>query len=83
VTCNILAPGAIRTGRLMETQAGAAKVRGVDVEQVIAERAKTIPAGRIGVPEEFGPIAAFLCSDKGSYMTGSILRIDGGLVRSI
>lgn len=83
VTCNILAPGAIRTGRLMETQAGVAKVRGVDVEQVIAERAKTIPAGRIGVPEEFGPMAAFLCSDKGAYMTGNILRIDGGLVRSI
>ena len=83
VTCNILAPGAIRTGRLMETQAGVAKVRGVDVEQVIAERAKTIPAQRIGTPDEFGPLAAFLCSDKAAYMTGNILRIDGGLVRSI
>ncbi|WP_237214036.1 SDR family oxidoreductase [Falsiroseomonas oryziterrae] len=83
VTCNILAPGAIMTGRLRETQAGAAKVRGVEVDQVIAERAKTIPAQRIGKPEEFGPLAAFLCSDKGAYITGNILRIDGGMVRSI
>jgi 3-oxoacyl-[acyl-carrier protein] reductase len=83
VTCNILAPGAIMTGRLRETQAGAAKVRGVDVDAVIAERAKTIPAQRIGTPEEFGPMAAFLCSDKAAYITGNILRIDGGMVRSI
>jgi len=83
VTCNILAPGAIMTGRLRETQAGAAKVRGIEVDQVIAERAKTIPAQRIGKPEEFGPMAAFLCSDKGAYITGNILRIDGGMVRSL
>ena len=83
VTCNILAPGAIRTGRLLETQAGVAKVRGVAVDDVIAERAKTIPAQRIGTPDEFGPFAAFLCSDKAAYITGNIMRIDGGLVRSI
>jgi 3-oxoacyl-[acyl-carrier protein] reductase len=83
VTCNILAPGAIMTGRLRETQAGAAKVRGMEVDAVIAERAKTIPAQRIGTPEEFGPMAAFLCSDKAAYITGNILRIDGGMVRSI
>jgi 3-oxoacyl-[acyl-carrier protein] reductase len=50
---------------------------------IIHERAKTIPAGRVGRPEEFGPLAAFLCSDKAAYITGSILRIDGGMVRSI
>ena len=83
VTCNILAPGAILTGRLRETSAGAAKVRGVDPDVIIAERAKTIPAGRVGLPEEFGPLAAFLCSDKAAYITGNILRIDGGMVRSI
>jgi 3-oxoacyl-[acyl-carrier protein] reductase len=83
VTCNILAPGAILTGRLRETSASAAKVRGVDADVIIHERAKTIPAGRVGRPEEFGPLAAFLCSDKAAYITGSILRIDGGMVRSI
>jgi len=83
VTCNILAPGAIATGRIRETAAGAAKVRGVEVEEVLAERAKTIPAARIGQPAEFGPLAAFLCSEKAAYITGNILRIDGGMVRSI
>jgi 3-oxoacyl-[acyl-carrier protein] reductase len=83
VTCNILAPGAILTNRLRETSAAAAKVRGVDPDVIVQERAKTIPAGRVGLPEEFGPLAAFLCSDKAAYITGNILRIDGGLVRSI
>jgi 3-oxoacyl-[acyl-carrier protein] reductase len=82
ITCNILAPGAILTDRLKETAGGAAKRGGSTLEQQLAERAKTIPAGRIGTPAEFGPMGAFLCSDHGAYITGSILRIDGGLVRS-
>ncbi len=81
VTCNIVAPGAIRTGRTLETAAGLAKRAGKTVEEVMADREKTIPAGRYGLPSEFGPLAAFLCSPQGAYITGSILRIDGGAVR--
>jgi len=51
------------------------------VEEVIAERSQEIPMRRYGRPEEFGPLAAFLCSDKAAYITGSILRVDGGIVR--
>jgi 3-oxoacyl-[acyl-carrier protein] reductase len=83
VTCNIVAPGAIMTDRQTETAAAVAKQRGVGVEEVFAERAASIPAGRIGTPAEFGPMAALLASDKGAYITGSILRVDGGNVRSI
>lgn len=82
VTCNILAPGAILTDRQRETQGNLAAKRGVPVEQVMKERAATIPAGRIGDAKEFGPMGAFLASEMGSYMTGSIIRVDGGVVKA-
>ncbi len=81
VTCNVVAPGAIRTDRSLETAGGLAKRQGKTVEEVIAERSKTIPAGRYGTPDEYGPLVAFLCSDQAAYITGSILRADGGMVR--
>lgn len=82
ITCNILAPGAILTDRQLETQGSLAKKRGISVDQQIKERATQIPAGRLGTKEEFGPMAAFLASDHGAYITGNIIRIDGGIVRS-
>ncbi|MCW8084739.1 SDR family oxidoreductase [Sabulicella glaciei] len=81
VTCNIVAPGAIRTDRSVETASGTARRQGKSVDEVIAERSKTIPAGRYGDPSEYGPMVAFLCSEQASYITGSILRVDGGVVR--
>lgn len=81
ITCNIVAPGAIRTDRSLETAGSLAKRQGKSVDEVIAERSKTIPAGRYGMPGEYGPLVAFLCSTQAAYITGSILRTDGGMVR--
>jgi len=81
VTCNIVAPGAIRTDRSLETASSLAKRQGKTVDDVIAERSKTIPAGRYGLPSEYGPLVAFLCSPQAAYITGSIMRADGGMVR--
>jgi len=81
ITCNIVAPGAIRTDRSLETAGSLAKRQGKSVDEVIAERSKTIPAGRYGMPNEYGPLVAFLCSDQAAYITGSIMRTDGGMVR--
>jgi NAD(P)-dependent dehydrogenase (short-subunit alcohol dehydrogenase family) len=52
---------------------GQAKARGVPYEQVLAERVATIPAGRIGDPEEFGAACAWLCSAQAGFITGQNL----------
>lgn len=83
ITCNILAPGAIRTDRSVELASGAAKKQGKTAEDIIEARSKTIPAGRYGVPAEFGPMGAFLASDRAAYTTGRIHLIDGGVVGGV
>lgn len=83
VTVNVLAPGAIRTDRSLETAAIGARKEGIGVEEWIARRAATIPAGRYGTPEEYGAVAAFLASPLASYITGTVTRADGGMVRSV
>jgi 3-oxoacyl-[acyl-carrier protein] reductase len=53
------------------------------VADVVTRSRATIPAGRYGDPAEFGAAAAFLCGAPASYVTGTALRVDGGLVRSL
>lgn len=83
VTCNILAPGSILTDRTKDTAGFQAKKEGITFEEALARRAATIPAGRIGTPEEYGAVATFLASERASYITGSIVRCDGGIVRGL
>jgi 3-oxoacyl-[acyl-carrier protein] reductase len=83
VTCNIIAPGTIATDRIADLNGALAKKEGKSLDEVNAERAKAIPAQRFGQPEEFGPLGAFLCSDKAGYITGIIHRVDGGIVRHV
>jgi 3-oxoacyl-[acyl-carrier protein] reductase len=83
VTVNLLLPGRIATDRVAELDQFAAKRRGTTVEEIQLSSCKTIPARRYGDPEEFGAVAAFLCSAPASYITGVALRCDGGLIRSL
>lgn len=83
VTCNILAPGSILTDRSKETAAARARKEGISVEEAMQRVAAAIPARRYGTPAEFGAVAAFLASAQASYVTGSIIRVDGGNVRAI
>jgi 3-oxoacyl-[acyl-carrier protein] reductase len=78
VTINNLLPGAFATDRLQSTLAGAAKRKGISVDQAMAERIASVPARRIGDPTEFGAACAFLCSAQAGYITGQNLVIDGG-----
>jgi 3-oxoacyl-[acyl-carrier protein] reductase len=78
VTINNLLPGAFATDRLQSTLAAAAKRKSISLEQAKAERIATVPAKRIGDPEEFGATCAFLCSAHAGYITGQNIVIDGG-----
>jgi len=83
ITVNVLAPGAIRTDRSLQTASANAAKEGIDAEEWIRRRSANIPAGRYGTPAEFGAVAAFLASPLASYVTGTVTRADGGMVRSV
>ena len=82
ITVNVLVPGRIDTERVRLTDAATAEKQGIPVETVMARSTATIPMGRYRSPDELGAAAAFICSTRASYMTGAMLRVDGGIVRS-
>jgi 3-oxoacyl-[acyl-carrier protein] reductase len=83
VTVNMILPGRIHTERVDELDANASKRTGQSVEEVAAASRAGIPAGRYGRVDEFGKVAAFLASDAASYVTGSLIRVDGGAIKSV
>lgn len=83
VTVNLLVPGRIFTDRVVEIDAGNARRTGRSVEDVQQTAWNRIPVGRYGTTTEFGAAAAFLASQQAAFITGSILRIDGGQISSI
>jgi len=78
VTVNLLLPGQIATDRLTSLHGMMAQGSGIAPEQVTARAIAAIPAGRLGRPEEFGDIAAFLASPRAGFITGSAIKVDGG-----
>ena len=83
VTANMLLPGRIHTDRIDELDSANAQKAGKTVDEVRAASLKSIPAGRLGKVEEFAAAAAFLCSVPASYITGTMMRVDGGAAKSI
>ena len=78
VTINNLLPGLFESDRLESMLAVFAADKGMDVEEMRAYQKQIIPAGRLGHPEEFGAMCAFLCSSRSSYITAQNILIDGG-----
>jgi len=83
ITCNIVVPGRIMTQRIIQLDRAKAEREGTSIEQVAAASTDSIPIGRYGRPEEYADAVAFLASDRAAYITGSIVRVDGGLIASI
>lgn len=83
VTVNMLLPGRIATERMVQIDVEAARRRSVALDRVRDETASRIPVGRYGTAEEFGKVAAFLASTAAGYISGSMIRVDGGAVASI
>jgi 3-oxoacyl-[acyl-carrier protein] reductase len=75
VTVNTVATGMFATDRLADHHGS--------LEQAEAAARERIPARRLGQPEEYGDLVAFLCSERAAYLTGAVIPLDGGLLRSI
>jgi 3-oxoacyl-[acyl-carrier protein] reductase len=83
ITVNMLLPGVIATDRSLQLHQANAKRQNISVEEVLRRFETTLPVGRMGTAAEFGAVAAFLASPLAAYVTGSMIRIDGGLTRAV
>ncbi|WP_417264074.1 SDR family oxidoreductase [Celeribacter sp.] len=82
VVMNNLLPGFHATDRMTGMDKTLAEGRGITPEEVTAERAKSVPAGRYGTIEEFGATCAFMCSQYAGFMVGQNVLLDGGQFNS-
>jgi 3-oxoacyl-[acyl-carrier protein] reductase len=83
ITVNNVCPGYTRTDRLDDLAGMMAARTGTNAEEVFAGWRKLIPAARLGRPEEFASVVAFLVSERASYVNGVSLAVDGGTTRSL
>ncbi len=75
ITVNTVATGRFGTDRLTELYGS--------LEEAERQASGDVPAGRLGTPEEYGDLVAFLCSERAAYLTGAVIPLDGGLLRSV
>ena len=75
ITVNTVATGMFATDRLAD--------RHGSLEHAEAAARERIPAQRLGQPDEYGDLVAFLCSERAAYLTGAVIPLDGGLLRSV
>ena len=83
IRINGVAPGRFDTDRIRTLDAGRAEQAKMSIEEVQRSNIDRIPIGRYGDPDELGRIAAFVLSPAASYLTGVILPIDGGMIKSL
>ncbi|MCP3055867.1 SDR family oxidoreductase [Aurantimonas marianensis] len=83
VTANIVLPGRIATQRITFLDEKKAEREGRSLEAVQKQSASSIPVGRYGDPREYADVVTFLASERASYVTGSVIRVDGGYIPSI
>jgi 3-oxoacyl-[acyl-carrier protein] reductase len=83
ILVNNVCPGSILSERMLSNVTARAKELGISVDAALAQRASETAVGRIGEPRELANLVAFLASGKSSYITGTTILVDGGLVRSV
>ena len=83
ITVNNIMPGYTRTERVEELSRMMAEKEGISAEDFVARWEKEIPMRRIGAPGEFAALAAFLVSERASYITGTSIPVDGGWIKAL
>ncbi|NNL00856.1 MAG: SDR family oxidoreductase [Eudoraea sp.] len=83
ITVNNILTGYFDTERISDLNKKKAEQMGISVDQVRKTMEEQVPVKRIGDPKEYGYLVAFLASDKASYITGTNIPIDGGLLKSL
>jgi len=83
ILVNNVCPGSILSDRMLSNVTSRAQELGITLEEALAQRAEGTALGRIGQPEELAHLVAFLASARSSYITGTTILVDGGLVRSV
>ena len=83
ITVNNILPGYTRTERLEDLALMMAEKQGISASEFRGKWEKEIPMGRLGEPREFAALAAFLVSERASYITGTSIQVDGGWIRSL
>jgi 3-oxoacyl-[acyl-carrier protein] reductase len=83
ITVNNMLPGYTRTERLEQLAASNAKAKGGSAADALGVWEKQVPMGRVGEPREFAALAAFLASERASYITGQNIAVDGGWIRGL
>ena len=83
ILVNNVCPGSILTERMLLNITARAEEMGISLQEALAKRAAEIPVGRLGEPKDIAYTVAFLASGKSGYITGSTIRVDGGVVRSV
>jgi 3-oxoacyl-[acyl-carrier protein] reductase len=83
ITVNNVAPGYIMTARQKEISLVRAAKKGISVERYMEEHAREVPIGRYGDPAELANVIVFLGSEKASFVNGTTISVDGGLVKGL
>ncbi|MFZ4062619.1 MAG: SDR family oxidoreductase [Polynucleobacter sp.] len=83
ITVNVIMPGRVATDRLRQLDEARAQRESISYDAVVQLSLKQIPMGRYGDPKEYGDAAAFLASQNASFITGTVMRVDGGQIQAI
>jgi 3-oxoacyl-[acyl-carrier protein] reductase len=83
ILVNNVCPGSILSERMLSNVTSRANELGITIDEALALRASDTAVGRVGEPVELANLVAFLASDRSTYITGTTILVDGGLVRSV
>jgi 3-oxoacyl-[acyl-carrier protein] reductase len=83
ITVNNILPGYTRTERVEQLADATAAKEGLTRQDIVARFEREIPMRRLGEPKEFAALAAFLASERASYITGQSIAVDGGWIKGL